>query len=135
MFYLPSLFHSLENQAKNTTDPLSDDQERPEREDNFISPHHSSSPSASEGEADGSLSITSNIRKLTNDKQRMLSEIKDAGSPTRNNSSEDLDRFTEEMDTFHSDDSPHTVNSKEVNVMISQIETDNMLPETRERKT
>lgn len=65
----------------------------------------------------------------------MLSEIKDAGSPTRNNSSEDLDRFTEEMDTFHSDDSPHTVNSKEVNVMISQIETDNMLPETRERKT
>lgn len=32
MFYLPSLFHFLENQAKNTTDPLSDDQERPERE-------------------------------------------------------------------------------------------------------
>lgn len=65
----------------------------------------------------------------------MLSEIKDAGSPTRNNSSQDLNRFTKEMDTFHSDGSPHTVNSKEVNVVISQMQIDNMLPETRERKT
>lgn len=60
MFYLPCLFHFLDNKAREATDPNSDCKEQLEKEHNFISSHHSPSSTASGSEADGSLSITSN---------------------------------------------------------------------------
>lgn len=65
LYYVPSLFHFLENKDKNPPDPSKNDQERLDKVDKFLYPLHSSSSMASLSEADGNLSITSTMQKLT----------------------------------------------------------------------
>lgn len=49
---------------KRSINPVSYDQERPDREEKYLSPHHSSSSTDSESDVDGNLNIISIIRKL-----------------------------------------------------------------------
>lgn len=65
LYYVPSLFHFLENKDKNPPDPSKNDQERLDKVDKFLYHLHSSSSMASLSEAGGNLSITSTMQKLT----------------------------------------------------------------------
>lgn len=105
------MFHFLENKAKNSTSPVKDDQEGLANADKFLSSHHSSSSTASESETDGSLSITSNIRKLTSGMYHIFHGIDNADSPSSNNSSQDLNSSPEASGTIHSNHSTHVKGS------------------------
>lgn len=113
MFYLPYLSHFLDSKTKADADSVSDHKVWSITEENFISSHHSSSSSANESEAAGSLSITSNTRTPANGKSHLPSATKDFVSPNCDISSQDLAHFTE-ADTFQFDDNAHTVNSKDM---------------------
>lgn len=94
MFYLPSVFHFLASKANMASGPNSECKDKPNNDKDTNAYHHSSS-SSTKDRIDGSLSITSNIRKLIDGKVHLSYESKEFVSPLRDISSQDLYHFTE----------------------------------------
>lgn len=72
LYYLHTLFRFLETKVNDSPDPSNHDHEGSVKADKSKSPQISSSSMVTHMEADGSLSITSNLQKLTSGKHYRL---------------------------------------------------------------